>query len=470
MKRLLSYYHPKLPVFLAYMFQQVEYNPHKFMRWAVRLPDLTKVMHRQQLVWTKKARLLVGIISCFWLFYLVIIIWNLLTLPLYGLFTLFASPFMVVLLSYMIVLIGWLYYEEPRRNRAIKQASKIFEKHPGIKIAIAGSYGKTTMKEMLHTVLCEGKIVATTPGNKNVPISHAGWIRRLNGEEDLLLIEFGEGAPGDIKKLAKLTRPEYGIITGLAPNHLDEYKSLDGVAKDLLSLGNYVDDDKLFVDTSSAAIAGYNTSKFQSYSENGLLGWKVSNASTGYEGTSFTLSKGGKKIRVNSGLLGLHQVAPLALTAVLSFKLGLTIPQIEKGLAKTMPFEHRMQPRRQHGAWIIDDTYNGSLEGLRAGVRLLKELPAKRKIYITPGLVDQGRETERVHLEIGSLLAEANPDRIVLMQNSVTQYIVRGLEEGRYNGDLRIESDPLAFYTNMEHIVAAGDLVMMQNDWTDNYS
>ncbi len=129
-----------------------------------------------------------------------------------------------------------------------------------------------------------------------------------------------------------------------------------------------------------------------------------------------------------------------------------------------------MQPRRQHGAWIIDDTYNGSLEGLRAGLALLKDLPAKRKIYVTPGLVDQGEETERVHLEVGELIGRAAPDRVVLMQNSTTRHIVKGLEETGYSGELRIESDPLAFYTNLEHVIAAGDLIVLQNDWTDNYS
>ena len=128
-----------------------------------------------------------------------------------------------------------------------------------------------------------------------------------------------------------------------------------------------------------------------------------------------------------------------------------------------------MQPRVQHGAWVIDDTYNGSLEGIRAGLKLLIDLPAKRKIYVTPGLVDQGIETQRVHLEIGELIAQANPDKVVLMQNSATNYITQGLENGKYKGNLQIENDPLNFYLNLEHIVATGDLIMLQNDWTDNY-
>ena len=182
------------------------------------------------------------------------------------------------------------------------------------------------------------------------------------------------------------------------------------------------------------------------------------------------MKKNSVTFHLKSGLLGRHQIGPLAFAAALAHKLGLSKHAIESGVAMTIPYEHRMQPRQQHGAWIIDDTYNGSLEGLRAGLGLLGELPAERKIYVTPGLVDQGEETERVHYELGKLIAESNPDRTVLMQNSTTEHIVKGLEDGDYKGELDIQADPLAFYMNLEHIVAAGDLVLLQNDWTDNYS
>ncbi len=470
MRRFLSFYHPKLPIFLVYMLQQVEYNPHKFIKWVIKLPNLTKVMHRQRLVWTSKAKLLVVIVSIFWAMYIGLALAQLVIVPQNAIVTVLLAPFLVIIITYCMVLAAWIYIEEPRRNKAIKVAAKLFALHPAIKIAISGSYGKTTMKELLHTVLSEGKLVAATPGNKNVPVSHAAWIRRLTGDEDILLVEYGEGAPGDIKKLAKLSQPDYGVITGLAPNHLDEYKNLDAVANDLLSLRDYVTPNKLFINGGSPAFAKYDTKGIAHYSSEAVLGWSVTNVVVSYDGTTFTMKKNKKTIKVRSGLLGKHQVGPLALAAALADVFGLSIKQIEVGLSKTKPFEHRMQPRRQHVAWIIDDTYNGSLEGLRAGLALLHDLPAKRKVYVTPGLVDQGEETERVHLEVGELIGTANPDRVVLMQNSTTQYIVKGLEKTDYKGDLHIEADPLTFYTNLEHVIAAGDLIVLQNDWTDNYS
>jgi UDP-N-acetylmuramyl pentapeptide synthase len=105
---------------------------------------------------------------------------------------------------------------------------------------------------------------------------------------------------------------------------------------------------------------------------------------------------------------------------------------------------------------------------MKAGLSLLRELDATRKIYVTPGLVDQGAEEKRVHKELGEAICEANPDKVILMKHSVTDYILEGLRD--YKGELVIEEDPLDFYTNLDKFVAAGDLVLLQNDWPDNYN
>ena len=181
------------------------------------------------------------------------------------------------------------------------------------------------------------------------------------------------------------------------------------------------------------------------------------------------MKKGGKTLKIKSQLLGKHQVGPLAVVAAIADRLGLDAQQIEAGVSKIEPFEHRMQPRKTAGAWILDDTYNGNIDGMKAGLELLKELPAKRKIYITPGLVDQGAESAEIHQELGKAIAKANPDIVVLMKHSVTPDIEKGLGAGGYKGKLIIEEDPLDFYNNLDRFIAAGDLVLMQNDWPDNY-
>jgi UDP-N-acetylmuramoyl-tripeptide--D-alanyl-D-alanine ligase len=452
------------------MLQQVEYDSGKLMDWLLRRPDLTKVNYRQELVWTTKAKLLVilnylvlimlslslfYVIKAYSLMYLVLILF---------------IPFLTIGIFYVFVALAWNLIEKPRRLSQIKNAQRKFLAHQGVKIAIAGSYGKTTMKELLYTVLSEGKSVAKTPGNKNVPISHARFARSLTGDEEVLLIEYGEAAPGDILNFARNTHPDIGIVTGLAPNHLDGYKTMNAVAEDLFSLKDYLRNKPFYVNASSKVVKPYLSKGCITYNHDGVDGWKINNIKIDVEKISFIMQKGNNLIKVESGLLGRHQVGPLALAASFAHKLGLTGKQIEAGLAKTTAFEHRMQPRKISGGWIIDDTYNGNIEGVIAGLELLESISAKRKIYVTPGLVDQGSETPRVHREIGSAIAKTKPNKTVLMKNSTTEYIKEGMTAAGYEGQIEVRDDPLDFYSNIEHYIAAGDVWLLQNDWPDNYS
>jgi UDP-N-acetylmuramyl pentapeptide synthase len=160
----------------------------------------------------------------------------------------------------------------------------------------------------------------------------------------------------------------------------------------------------------------------------------------------------------------------LAAVVAIANELGLSSEQIVAGVAKTAPYPHRMNPYPLQGAWVIDDSYNGNIDGIQAGTALLASLPAKRKIYVTPGLVEQGDLKETVHQQLGEYIATAEPDMVVLMKNSVTQTIMQGLHKAGYAGEVRIEDNPLEFYTNIAQFVAAGDIIMLQNDWTDNYA
>lgn len=468
MKRFLSYYLPLMPHRLVYMLQQVEYKPSKLVEWLSRLPDLTRVMRRKSLVTTKKARALLLVSYGVYVLVLTLSVWQLVQEQWWAILLLLLVP---VLTAVVLMLTVWTGYKLLNliRRPLLGQAKAILKEHQATKIAVLGSYGKTTMKELLVTVLAEGKRVKATPGNMNVPISHARWITsKVGADEEVLIFEYGEGKPGDIECFARITQPDYAVITGLAPNHLDHYPSLAAVAEDLLSIRQFVADDHILMNQAAQDLAAKATG-IPTYSLAEVKGWHISEVKVDYDGTHFVMKKGDTILRLHSALLGKHQVGPLAAVAALAHELGLTAGQIEKGVAQTKPFEHRMEPRALYGAWLIDDTYNGNLEGIRAGLQLLNDLEAERKIYITPGLVDQGVETERVHIEIGGLIAAAKPDKVVLMKNSVLKYIQQGLEAAQYKGEVEIIDDPLEFYSNIEHTLAAGDLVMIQNDWTDNY-
>ena len=78
-------------------------------------------------------------------------------------------------------------------------------------------------------------------------------------------------------------------------------------------------------------------------------------------------------MKIKASVLGRHQVGPLAAICAIADRLGMSRSEIERGAAKVVPFEHRMQPYQLSGAWVIDDTYNGNIDGMKAGLKLLAD-------------------------------------------------------------------------------------------------
>jgi UDP-N-acetylmuramoyl-tripeptide--D-alanyl-D-alanine ligase len=479
MKRVLSMYNiPRFSTTLVYMLQSVEYQASPYFGWLYRTRDFSAIMQRRTLEHTRIARVLRIVLVCGMALQLLVALvlmyvgWHSENSAIIVAGAIFGVLYPLVW-SHAIVLpllIGRYFFVVPRDAKSVKTATDLFGQHTGKRIAVVGSYGKTSMKELLTAVLDQSLKVASTPGNMNVVSSHARFAASLYGDEDVLIIEFGEGKPGDVVRFSKIAQPTHAIITGLAPAHLDQYKTLQAAGEDIFSVADVVPSELVYVNGESSTLDGFLKAGMNTYTREGVMGWQASNAKTGLEGTSFELVKEDVRLELHSSLIGLHHVGPLALVAVLAMEFGLSPEDVQKGIANTKPFEHRMQPYRLSGAWVIDDTYNGNLEGIRVGTALLSQLTAKRKIYVTPGLVDQGEEVHSIHNEVGTLIASARPDIVILMKNSVTQYIQEGLTKAGYAGEVIVQPDPLNFYTHLDHFVAEGDVVLMQNDWTDNYA
>ncbi len=475
MKKFLSCYHPRFATSLVFMLQSTEYDTAEYLAWFWRAPDLRHVARRGSLKLTAKARLLVMLAR-------IIIFAEAAIIVILAHFAITQAPYLVAIVAFILISplitvyglaavlwLGKVLVQNPKERAIIARASKTLETQPGLRIAIAGSYGKTTFKESLLAVLSEGKNVAATPGNMNTPLGISRFIARLKGDEDVLIFELGEYYPGDIARLCNLVRPQLGVITGINEAHLSKFKTLRATTATIFELADYLTDQPVYKNGDNPLVRTHSgVSDPLVYTSGGVNGWEVSHIELAINATSFTAKKDGKTIHARSGLLGAQNIGPLVACIDIADGLGLTTAQITAGLKATKPYEHRMQPRQVAGAWVIDDTYNGNSDGVKAGLAWLAALPAARRIYITPGLVEQGSSTAAVHETIGREIA-AVADVVVLIKNSVTPHIMRGLEAAGFTGELKIVDNPVRFYTNLDQFVATGDVVLMQNDWTDNY-
>ncbi|MBC7707733.1 hypothetical protein H7Y63_00735, partial [Polaromonas sp.] len=181
LKGLLSLYSVRFPTALVYMLQSTEYQVPAYLAWLWRTSNYSSVMTRRTLDKTKAANLLLAALRTGIVLEVVLGLTLIIGgyraqstgAVLAGVVLLASYP---VIWSHLVVIplvLGRIFISRPAEKRLISESVKIFANHPGAKIAVAGSYGKTTMKELLATVLSEGLDVAATPANKNVSSSHA---------------------------------------------------------------------------------------------------------------------------------------------------------------------------------------------------------------------------------------------------------------------------------------------------------
>lgn len=484
MKNYVNRFSPAYLPTLVYMLQTTEYNVPEYVRWLRRTKNFRQVVKRKSLVRTTKSQAILGLLGVMVLGGVMLaglLVWawavtgQVVWLLVAGLEVVLA-PWLLAYGVIPFIFLGRILIQVPQERKMIAAAKQRLADHPGIKIAIAGSYGKTTMKETLQTILSQGKTVAATPGNKNTPLGISQFVSTLHGNEEILIFELGEYLPGDIQALCELVKPGLGIITGINEAHLEKFKTLEVTTQTIFDLAVFLGDKPTYKNGENKLVktkAGESDPLL--YSRHGVNELTVSDAATSLDGTRFVAKKvveGAELIiHAQSGLLGLHQIGPLMACIDIATILGLTTKQIEQGIQATKPFEHRLQPRfGADGVVTLDDTYNGNPDGVTAALEFVTNIKNHRLIYVTPGLVEAGSRVKEVHEQIGRQLAQAKIDLVVLVENSVTPHIQTGLQAAGFQGKLMTFPDALTCLAALPNLTKDGDVVLMQNDWPDNYA
>ncbi|HTR19191.1 MAG TPA: UDP-N-acetylmuramoyl-tripeptide--D-alanyl-D-alanine ligase [Candidatus Paceibacterota bacterium] len=473
---LFSRYRPRFVRSLIYMLQASEYDIREYLRWYHRTSDFAHVEKRKTLVWTAKVKVLFAIS------WIVIIVWAV-GLMWYAGST--GSDVPIVVLAgvvfllpfyfpYMLAALAWIVQllQRPIENSIVAKAKQTLTTHQGFKIAIAGSYGKTSMREILRTVLSEGKKVAAPPGSHNTPLGIAKFISTLSGDENVLIFELGEYYPGDIRKLCEFVQPDLGIITGVNEAHLEKFGTLERAADTIFELSAFVAPENLYINGENELASARAEGRNVVYSRAGAGRFAVGHTKTGLDGTSFSLVlDDDSRIDARSHLLGLHQIGPLVAAADIAAKLKLDLKQIVSGISKTAAFEHRLQKRVDAtGVVTLDDSYNGNPDGAKAVIEFLASLKGHRRFYVTPGLVEAGARKQMVHAKIGEELARAGIEKVVLVKTSVTPFIEQSLRKAGFHGEvLKFDDMPKALEA-LQHMTVSGDVVLIQNDWPDQYA
>ena len=345
-----------------------------------------------------------------------------------------------------------------------------------IRIGITGSWGKTSVKFILGTLLEEKCHTLVTPASFNTPMGVTKVIRsRLEPGHRVFVAEMGARHVGDIKEMCRLVHPQIGILTSVGPQHLDTFKTVERVAKTKYELIDALPEDgtAVFADDGDIVRSLYE----KTVKEKLISGldpqncdvW-AENISISGEGSSFDLCTTDVRIPCRTELLGELNIRNILVCACLCLRLGLSAEQIARGIKKIHPVEHRLQLIPNPGGMtVIDDAFNSNIRGAEQAFKVLKEMSGNR-ILVTPGMVELGDMEAEMNRNLGRAAAGCC-DTAILVGKKRSEAIASGLLENGFRKENIIVANSLEEAAELlKARVKPGDTVLFENDLPDNYT
>jgi len=346
-----------------------------------------------------------------------------------------------------------------------------------IRVGITGSYGKTSCKFILGTILAEKYDVLLPPASFNTPMGLTRVVReQLKNSHDVFIAEMGARHVGDIRELVGLVHPKFGLITSVGPQHLETFGSLENIAKTKYELIEGLPNDgcAFFPADNEICRGFYEKTGIEKYlfavDYDGPAEARAENIRCGSFGSRFDLMIGEERIACETRLLGKHNISNIVGCACVAHRLGLSAAQIRIGIRKIQPVEHRLQLLpTSGGVAVIDDAFNANPSGVRAAMDVLSAFEG-RKIVVTPGMVELGEREAEENRAFGKVMAGA-ADIVFLVGPKHTQPIYDGLIEAGFSMDaiqvFRSLSDAAEA---LWKLAKPGDVVIFENDLPDNYN
>ncbi len=289
-------------------------------------------------------------------------------------------------------------------------------------VAITGSNGKTTVKEMIASILSVDGMVLYTKGNLNNDIGVPLTLLRLQPEHRYAVIEMGANHAGEIAYSSRYVQPDVAVISNIGAAHIEGFGSLQGVAEAKSEIFNDLGEqgvailnrDDAFYDFCLQRLKEQKNSSFGMAESSDIRATdiKVENTLQGFK-TTFVLTAGAEKISVKLALAGQHNVLNALAAAACCNKLGIGIQQIKQGLEAMQAVTGRLQPLSgKKGNLIIDDTYNANPSSVKAALEVLKQCPGK-PWFVLGALAEIGDESAKKHAELGELMKSMNVVRLL---------------------------------------------------------
>ena len=336
-------------------------------------------------------------------------------------------------------------------------------------IAVTGSSGKTTTKEMAAAILGREKRLLKNEGNLNNLVGLPLTIFQMNEAHEVAVLEMGTNRRGEIARLTEIAGPTVGVITNVGPAHLEGLKSLETIRKEKGDLFRVMNNKgTAIINLDDEALAPWAQKwkgkkiTFAIQADADVTASRITHE--GEKGTIFKLLMDGASREILLPVLGFHNVSNALAAAAASSAAGATFDAICQGLMTFKPVGGRMEVYRlKNGGTLIDDTYNANPASVAVALKTLQGLKGEcRSTVILGDMLELGGEAEKYHEEIGRNLADTGVSKAYLRGDFAKTTAKGAMKRGMKSDQVLVDLNTEETVAHLKACLKAGDWVLVK--------
>lgn len=324
-------------------------------------------------------------------------------------------------------------------------------------VAVTGSVGKTSTREMISSVLKQKYNVLTTEKNYNSLIGVPIMALKIQNQ-DICVLEAGVDHFNEMELLSDVIKPDVCVITNIGTAHIGTFKTSENILKEKIQITNHIKGiSKLIVNEDNTYLSKIEDSVKYRVEKIGMD--SVSNINTKYEKINFTTRIYGEKKEIVINALGNHNIY----NALVAIKIGeifkLDKEAIIKGIAEYKNFSRRLEKKiTKDNVILIDDTYNASIDSMKSGLITVNNMKAKRKIAVLGDMFDLGDKSEQIHKNLSEVFEILNYDYLITL-GEFAKYIAIGAKKYMNSNNIFSYEKKEDMIEKLKNILKPNDLV-----------
>lgn len=358
----------------------------------------------------------------------------------------------------------WLVH--PLKRRIAKYYLRLLQKFFGLKvIAISGSSGKTTTKDMLASILAQKGQVVASYANIDPVFNIPTTILKCKPSTQYLILEMGVEMPNEMDFYLWLANPDLAVVTNVYQTHTQFFGDTDGVTREKSKLARFLKKDAILVlnsENSYTKRMGTNTrAKVVYFGRGGLA--QAENTKISIKGTKYALLIQDNKTQINLPMIGEHFVANSLAAAAVGSMFGLTLEQIKSGLEELNPPDHRLKViRLKNGATILDDSYNNNPSAAKATLETFAQIwNGHTPIAVLGDMLELGKKEVEKHREIGDLVSSIGIKKLIGVGN-LSRHTVKSAEAKLGKDNVFWAQDYLSAFKLLKPILKANTITLIK--------